>query len=116
MAIKFLFFLISSLSQPATGLILSDYAHKTITAVATNSVQIVAANPARRALTIYNNSTNSAYITPECPAIAANLMEFLATNAGPTSLTKWFGPVVYTGALCAIRNAGSGNVIVWEFE
>lgn len=74
------------------------------------------ANSKRKAMIIYNNSTNSLYICIEDPANAINLMDFAGSNAGPTSVVKWWGPTVYTGAIYCIRNAGTGAVTIWEFE
>ncbi len=85
---------------------------------ATQTVLLVPANPNRKGFTVYNNSTNSLYVLAEIPAVGvggSNLIDFCASNAGPTSVVKWLGPTVYTGAIYGLRNAGSGSVTCWEF-
>jgi hypothetical protein len=79
------------------------------------SVNLFPANANRKGFTIYNNSTNSLYVCIENPATAANLIDFCASNAGPTAVVKWFGPAVPTQAIYVIRNAGTGGVTGWEF-
>lgn len=96
------------------------YSFKTATKFTANpaantSADLIPANPLRRGMTIYNNSTNSLYVCIEKPAVAANLIGFCATNAGPTSLISFFGPGIYTGLITCIRNAGTGGVTAWEF-
>lgn len=85
------------------------------TLAANTSALLIPANVNRKGFTIYNNSTNSLYVCIENPAVAANLIDFCASNAGPTSLVKWMGPSVPTQAIYVIRNAGAGNVTAWEF-
>jgi hypothetical protein len=82
---------------------------------AVTSTLIIPANANRKGFTVYNNSTNSLYLCIENPATASNLIDFCASNAGPTSLVKWMGPVVPTQAIYGIRNAGSGGITAWEF-
>lgn len=74
------------------------------------SVQIAAANPNRRGFIIFNNSSNSVYVSFANPAVASAAVRIIAT------FTSWevLAPICYTGALYAIRNAGSGAVSVWE--
>lgn len=84
--------------------------------VAATSAVLIPANPNRKGFTVYNNSTNSLYVCIENPAVAANLIDFCGSNAGPTSLVKWMGPGVPTGVITVIRNAGTGGVTAWEFE
>lgn len=78
--------------------------------VATTSVLIVQANLFRRCLYIWNNSSNSAYITfgpvssgSTPTAIVPSFTSFVM-NAGP----------IYTGPISAIRNAGTGNMTTTE--
>jgi hypothetical protein len=79
------------------------------------SVLLFPANANRKGFTIYNNSTNSLYVCIENPANASNLIDFCGSNAGPTSVVKWFGTSVPTQAIYVIRNAGVGGVTGWEF-
>jgi hypothetical protein len=84
----------------------------TSTNVATSSVTIAAANVQRRGFVIYNNSSNTTYVSFACPAVGSAPVRPIATFA------SWevYGPVVWTGQLCAIRNSGSGVVSVWELQ
>lgn len=88
----------------------STSVQKTITSVLLVSVQIVAANPNRKALRIWNNSSNSVYVCTESPALSNRPIEIITTFT-----SKGLPDVNYTGALYAIRNSGSGNVVVTEF-
>lgn len=79
--------------------------------ITTVSQLVVPYNKRRKGLTIYNNSSNSVYIT------------FGPTSAGATctrilgSFTQFdmLGPVVYKGEISAIRNSGSGALIITEY-
>lgn len=75
------------------------------------SVVIAAANVNRKAFSIWNNGSNSAYVTFGATSTSAAPTFILATF---TSIT-FFTPVVWTGQISAIRNAGSGNMVVTEF-
>lgn len=76
------------------------------------SVVIAAANPYRIGLSIYNNGANSAYLTYGTTSSGSSPTRILATFA------NWdmTGPVFYTGPIAAIRNAGSGTMIVTEIN
>lgn len=90
----------------------SDSATFTTTNAITNSSQqILAANPNRKGIMIYNNSSNSVYITLQGPASGTGCHLILAAFA------TWFspGPVIWRGPLYAIRNAGSGALNIVEF-
>jgi hypothetical protein len=81
--------------------------------VALTSVQIIAANPNRKGFVLYNNGGNSAYITyGTTSSSAAPSFIIGAFTNGPTVITT---PVIYTGPLAAVRNAGSGTIIITEF-
>lgn len=84
---------------------------RTITPSITNVSQLVLpANPDRRGLIIYNNSGNSVYLTFGPTSASNTCTRILATFA------QWdmLGPVVYTGEISAIRNSGSGSLIITE--
>ena len=83
---------------------------KTVTTVATASLQIAPANLNRRGFVVFNNSANSCYVTWENPAVAAQCVRLIPTFAS----WECYGPSVYAGALFCIRNAGTGAVTVWE--
>lgn len=75
------------------------------------SIVISPANPNRIGFTVWNNSANSAYLTFGATASSAS-----PTYIHPTfSTLAFFGPAIYTGVLSAIRNAGSGTMVVTEF-
>jgi hypothetical protein len=82
----------------------------TSASVATTSVQIIDSNPNRRCLYIWNNSSNSAYIT----------FGPVSSGSAPTAIVASFtsfvmnSGVIYTGAISAIRNSGAGTMTVTE--
>lgn len=79
--------------------------------VATQSVLVLAANPVRLGLYIYNNSANTVYINFGATASSSLLMTSpILTFADFVML----GPVVYTGQIAAIRNSGSGTLLITE--
>jgi hypothetical protein len=82
----------------------------TSSSVGLTSVQIIGANPGRRGIIIYNNSSNSAYITYGPSSVSSTPTRILATF----SQFEMLGPVVYTGVISAVRNAGSGTLTITE--
>lgn len=85
----------------------------TSASVATASVQIIGANPSRSSFMLYNNSANSCYVNfgPTASSSACSLIiPTFATWAWP------FANIDYTGAISAIRNAGTGTIILTEFR
>lgn len=76
----------------------------------TTSIRIIAANPQRIGLLLYNNSGNSAYIKYGSSGDSANNMSFiLGANA------NWVMPQpVFTGELWGKRNSGTGTVVATE--
>lgn len=81
--------------------------------VALASVIIVPANAKRVGLILYNNGANSCYVNFKSTASSA-----LCTVIIPTFATwTWTLPeIIYTGPISAIRNAGTGTIIVTEFN
>lgn len=84
---------------------------KTISAnVTTSSVLILDSNPARRGFTLYNNSSNSCYVTFGPTSSSASPTAIVASFVSYTPTL----PVNYTGQISAIRNAGTGTIIITE--
>ncbi len=83
----------------------------TTTASITNVSQVVLQpNQNRTGLIIYNNSSNSVYIAFDTSANSGNHMTLII----PT-FTQWVMPMpVYAGAISAIRNSGSGVLMITE--
>ncbi len=80
--------------------------------VAQSSVQIIGTNAARRYIMFYNNGANSMYINFGQAANSSTCSVIVAT------FSTWVWPasqVIYTGPIFAIRNAGTGTVVVTEF-
>jgi hypothetical protein len=78
--------------------------------IAQTSVQILPANPNRRGLTIYNNGANSVYLAFDTFVSSATHMSIII----PT-FAHWSCPLpIYTGAMAAIRNAGTGMLMITE--
>lgn len=82
----------------------------TVTPVAVASAVIAQPNPRRIAFIIYNNSANSVYISYGATAVSAQCTRIIATY----TQVEVNATVCYTGVLSAIRNTGTGNVIVTE--
>jgi hypothetical protein len=102
---------------PVTGTLVlppatSDVATITISPVITNTSKLViAANPLRKGLILYNNSANSVYLALGSAANSStNMTYILATFAHLI-----FPAPIYTGAVYGIRNgAGTGTVLATE--
>ncbi len=88
-------------------------ANATVTASASIllvSLQFLNANIKRRGLIIYNNSANSVYIAFDASVSSANHMSIII----PT-FQSWVMPLpIYQGPMSAIRNAGSGTLLITE--
>ncbi len=81
--------------------------------ITTASVLIAPSNPKRLAFIIWNNSSNSAYLAFGSTASSA------APQAIVASFTSYVWPynnLSYTGPISAIRNAGTGNMTIAEFQ
>ncbi len=74
------------------------------------SVVIAPANPRRIGFYIFNNSSNSVYVTLGPTSASSFCTQLIATFA------TWAcnDPICYTGVISAIRNAGSGVCTVHE--
>jgi hypothetical protein len=83
----------------------------TTTAVLLSSVVICAANQNRKGFSIWNNGANSAYITWGPVSSSSSPVIILATFSSYICL----GPLIWTGIMSALRNTGSGNIVVTEF-
>ncbi len=82
----------------------------TTASITTVSVKVLNENLNRKGLIIYNNSSNSVYIAFDVAVNSGNHM----TAIIPT-FAQWIAPVpCYTGAIAAIRNAGSGALMITE--
>lgn len=80
--------------------------------VALASIQIAPANASRKFFMLYNNSANSCYVNFGQTASSSACSIIIPTFAS----WSWPAPVTYNGAITAIRNAGSGTIIVTEFN
>lgn len=80
--------------------------------VTTTSILLVGSNANRKGMYIWNNSSNSAYIS------------FGTTSSGATptfivaafSTLRFDGPAIYTGPVSAIRNSGTGTMTTYEIH
>lgn len=96
--------------SPYTTATVSVY---TSSSVATGTSTVVCpANTNRKAFCLWNNGANSGYDT----------FGPYSASAGPTTIHAsftslcYFGPVVYTGVVSAIRNSGSGTYTCHELQ
>ena len=79
--------------------------------VSTTSSLLIGKNMGRKGLRLFNNSSNSIYISTQCHASSStNLFAIIATFQSIDLSNP-----VYTGQVCGIRNSGTGNVVVTEF-
>lgn len=85
---------------------------KTTTSVLLATTQVCASNPSRKGLVIWNNSTNSAYVSFFATGDSATCTYIVPTFASLTLLNN----ICYTGPISAIRNSGTGNLTCWELE
>lgn len=87
--------------------------HALITAsptITTTSKVILAANPNRYGLILYNNSSNSVYIAFADSANSSTQMTLIIGAFG-----MWAMPApIYRGTITGIRNAGTGTVLATE--
>ncbi len=106
LALSFGFAGLSQAQTPASKII------KTTTAsVTTVATEIIDVNKDRRGFAVWNNSSNSVYLTfGPTPCTSAAPTVIVATF---TSF-QMFGAVVWTGEICAIRNSGSGTITITE--
>jgi hypothetical protein len=105
------------ISLPSRPMILSaqkaDTCVKNITESIASGVnaskQVAQPNTLRKGLIIWNNSSNSVYLSYESVANSASCTFILAT------FQSWVMPnPIYTGIISAIRNSGTGTLTVWE--
>jgi hypothetical protein len=89
----------------------ADNAKLTVTpSIALVSTQIIATNTARKGLIIYNNSANSVYVNFGATASSSTAMTIIIP-----SFNHWVMPMpIYRGQMSAIRNAGSGTLLITE--
>lgn len=78
--------------------------------VLTASVVIAPLNTQRMGFFIFNNSTNSVYVTLGATSVAATCTMLIPTYA----TWSYDFPICYTGIISAIRNAGTGVCTVHE--
>lgn len=78
--------------------------------IATSAVLVLSANPLRKGLFIYNNSANSVYMAFDTTVSSANHMTLILATYSTFIMTL----PIYTGPIAAIRNAGTGNLLITE--
>lgn len=81
--------------------------------VTTTSVVVSPANPKRIGFILFNNSANSCYVNFR-PTAASNQCTIII----PT-FTQWVWPYsthCYQGPISVIRNSGTGQIFVTQFE
>jgi hypothetical protein len=81
-----------------------------ITTVAAQSVVIAPANAKRKGFIIYNNSSNSMYVTFGPTSVSSACTVIIPTFNQFVSL----GAIAYQGPISGIRNSGTGSAIVTE--
>lgn len=78
--------------------------------IALVSTRIIAANPNRRGLILYNNGANSVYVALGSPANSNTNMTFIIATFAHLILPL----PIYTGDIYGVRNAGAGVVLSTE--
>lgn len=96
--------------DPTAALQSSNVLRTTSVSVTTTSAVIVGANSSRRCLYVWNNSSNSAYLTFGITSNGSTPTTIVPTF---TSFTMDSGPI-YTGPISAIRNSGNGTMTTTE--
>lgn len=81
--------------------------------VAQTSVKVIGTNPFRAGLMIYNNGANSCYVNFGQTASGSTCSVIIPTF---TTWTWNLPGCIFHGDIFAIRNAGSGTLIVTEFN
>lgn len=109
---SFIFYSNAALYVPTSVLIVQSTGTKATTSasVTTTSAIILPSNPNRLCLYVWNNSSNSAYLT----------LGPISTGSTPSAIVPSFTSFVmnsgfiYTGPISAIRNSGSGTMTSTE--
>lgn len=78
--------------------------------ITTTSQKIIAANPKRKGLVLYNNSANSVYLALGVAANSNTSMTFILATFAHLVIPS----PVYTGDIYGIRNSGTGTVLCTE--
>ncbi len=96
-------------NNPAGALNWTTVAVTSSATITTSCVQIVGANSLRKWIKLYNNSSNSVYLSlmPNCNS-STTLFAIVPTFANYDMSVNW------QGAIYGIRNAGTGNVVATE--
>lgn len=85
----------------------------TSSSVTNASSQIIGSNVNRKGLIITNAAGNAVFLSFASPAATTNYAIQLGASIGTDSFQMF--PVVYTGAIFAVRGSGNGTVVVTEF-
>lgn len=80
--------------------------------VALTSVQLVGTNKNRTGFIIWNNSSNSAYVTFGPTSSSSTPTQIIPTFQSWQVLSG----AIWQGPISAIRNAGSGSMTVYELQ
>lgn len=80
--------------------------------ITTVSVLLVGSNPKRKGMYIWNNSSNSAYISFGATSSSATPTFIVAAF----STLRFDGPAIYTGPVSAVRNSGTGTITTYEIH
>lgn len=99
-----------ALASPTSDTVLVT-ASATITTVA---VKIIGANPNRKGLSLYNNSSNSVYLRLGGAGNGGTNMSFILATFNQISISQLFPGIVWTGEVWGIRNSGTGVVVATE--
>ncbi len=78
--------------------------------ITTVSQVVLQANPVRKGLVIYNNSSNSVYIAFAPTCSSASKMTLII----PTFSQYVMQLPIYGGVISAIRNSGTGSLLITE--
>lgn len=81
--------------------------------ITTLSQVVLASNPARVGMVIYNNSANTVYLSFADTANSGTKCGYALPSF--TQLAFLQG-LIYTGTISGIRNAGTGTCVVTEFS
>lgn len=113
----FVFVLAALFSWPVSAQAIYPLTAQSVTTTASGvagvPMVLVPGNPVRKAFVVWNNGGNSAYVSQtNAGTCSSNTPDKIVATF--TSWEQW-GPAVWTGAICAVRNSGAGTFTVKEY-
>lgn len=94
----------------------TDYANLTSVASSGTSQQLLAANPNRVGVTLYNASTQTLYLLLTSSTVTGNQVASATNMTVPIATdTSWTMPFSYTGPIYGVWVSANGSALITEF-